>query len=111
MVERCMTAADRTGASAELIDLRTIAPWDRNAVIASVNKTKRCLIVHEDTRTAGFGAEIAAVVAKECFFDLDAPIERIAVPDVPLPYNLGLLKAVLPGVDMIASKMSELLAF
>lgn len=111
MVERCLAALDRTGASVEVIDLRTIAPWDRNAVIASVNKTKRCLIVHEDTMTAGFGAEIAAVVAKECFFNLDAPIERIAVPDVPLPYNLGLLNTVLPGVDTIASRMSELLAF
>ena len=110
-MERCLAAADQTGESIEIIDLRTIAPWDRTAVIASVNKTKRCLIVHEDTMTAGFGAEIAAVLAKECFFNLDAPVERVAVPDVPLPYNLGLLSAVLPGVDTIASKMNELLAF
>ncbi len=111
MVERCLAAAEKTEASVEVIDLRTISPWDRNAVIASVNKTKRCLIVHEDTMTAGFGAEIAAVVAKECFFNLDAPIERIAVPDVPLPYNVGLLNALLPGVGTIAAKMEKLLAF
>jgi 2-oxoisovalerate dehydrogenase E1 component len=110
MVERCIAATDKAAADVEIIDLRTIAPWDRDAVIKSVNKTKRCLIVHEDTRTAGFGAEIAAVVAKECFFNLDAPIERVAVPDVPLPYNVGLLSAVLPGVDTIAAKMEELLA-
>lgn len=111
MVDRCLTAAEQANASVEVIDLRTIVPWDRAAVIASVNKTKRCLIVHEDTMTAGFGAEIAAVVAKECFFNLDAPIERVAVPDVPLPYNLGLLRAVLPTVDSIATKVQELLEF
>ncbi|HEX4749788.1 MAG TPA: transketolase C-terminal domain-containing protein [Bryobacteraceae bacterium] len=111
MVERCLAAAEKTQGSVEVIDLRTISPWDRNAVIASVNKTKRCLIVHEDTMTAGFGAEIAAVIAKECFFNLDAPIERLAVPDVPLPYNVGLLSALLPGVETIAARIEELLAF
>jgi 2-oxoisovalerate dehydrogenase E1 component len=111
MVERCLAAAEKTRGSVEVIDLRTISPWDRNAVIASVNKTKRCLIVHEDTMTAGFGAEIAAVIAKECFFNLDAPIERLAVPDVPLPYNVGLLSALLPGVETIAARIEELLAF
>ncbi|MBV8896396.1 MAG: hypothetical protein JO051_07785 [Acidobacteriaceae bacterium] len=111
MVERCLAAVEQVNASVEVIDLRTIVPWDRAAVIASVNKTKRCLIVHEDTLTAGFGAEIAAEVAKECFFNLDAPIERMAVPDVPLPYNIGLLRALLPGVDSIAAKGRELLEF
>jgi 2-oxoisovalerate dehydrogenase E1 component len=111
MVDRCLNAAEQGNFSIEVIDLRTIAPWDRNAVIASVKKTKRCLIVHEDTITAGFGAEIAALVAKECFFDLDAPLERIAVPDVPLPYNLGLLRAVLPGVETIAEKIQQLVEF
>lgn len=111
MVERCVAAAEKTNASVEVIDLRTIVPWDRSAVVDSVNKTKRCLIVHEDTLTAGFGAEIAAVVSKECFFNLDAPIDRIAVPDVPLPYNVRLLGAVLPGVETISAKIEELLAF
>ncbi len=111
MVERSVLAAEKTNDNVEVIDLRTIVPWDRDAVIRSVNKTKRCLIVHEDTLTAGFGAEIAAVVAKECFFNLDAPIERVAVPDVPLPYNFGMLNAVLPGVESIGAKIEELLAF
>jgi 2-oxoisovalerate dehydrogenase E1 component len=80
-------------------------------VLASVKKTRRCLIVHEDNRTAGFGAEIAAVVAKEAFFNLDAPVERLTTPDVPLPYNIPLMDAVLPGVEKIADKMIEIVEF
>ena len=100
----------RTGLSADLLDLRTLSPWDKDATLASVRKTHRCLIVHEDTLTAGFGAEIAAVLAKEAFFDLDAPIERLAMPDVPSPHSPVLLDAVLPSVDSIAAAMSELAA-
>lgn len=111
MVERCVSAARQIGASIEIIDLRTIVPWDREAVLASIRKTGRCLIVHEDALTAGFGAEIAAVIAREAFLNLDAPIERIAVPDLPLPYSVHLMDAVLPGVDVIAKKMAEVLAF
>src|SRR5690606_22906067 len=81
MVERCEQAANESGIDAEVLDLRTLMPWDREAVLASVGKTRRCLIVHEDNLTAGFGAEIAATVAKEAFFNLDAPIERLAMPD------------------------------
>jgi 2-oxoisovalerate dehydrogenase E1 component len=110
MVERCEAAARETGASVELIDLRTVAPWDRETVLASVRKTSRCLIVHEDTLTAGFGAEIAAVLAREAFFWLDAPVERIAIPDVPTPYNPSLMAAVVPTTAEIAARMRELLA-
>jgi 2-oxoisovalerate dehydrogenase E1 component len=94
-----------------VLDLRTVAPWDQAAVLASVRKTRRCLIVHEDTLTAGFGAEVAAVVAEQAFLSLDAPISRLAVPDVPTPYNLRLMNAVLPSVEGIAAKMQELLEF
>ena len=111
MVERCDRAARDLGGSIEVLDLRTVMPWDRTAVLASVRKTRRCLIVHEDTLTAGFGAEIAAVVAEEAFLSLDAPVSRIAVPDVPTPYNVGLMNAVLPSVEGIAAKMQELLDF
>jgi len=111
MVERCVLAAKQTSAAVEVIDLRTIIPWDRETVLASVRKTRRCLIVHEDTLTAGFGAEIGATVAREAFLNLDAPIERIAVPDIPLPYSLHVLAAVLPGVEEIAARMKEILAF
>lgn len=111
MVERCEQAAAQTEGRVEIIDLRTIVPWDREAVLASVRKTKRCLIVHEDALTAGFGAEISAVVGKEAFFDLDAPIERLAMPDLPVPHNVGLMEAVVPGVAAIAARMTHLLTF
>jgi 2-oxoisovalerate dehydrogenase E1 component len=111
MVERAIRAAEQTRASADILDLRSIIPWDREAVLASVGRTRRCLIVHEDTLTAGFGAEVAAVVAQEAFLNLDAPVTRLAVPDVPLPYNVALMNAVLPGVDQIAAKLEDLLAF
>ena len=111
MVERCERAAREVGDSIEVIDLRTVAPWDRDAVLVSVRKTRRCLIVHEDTLTAGFGAEVAAVVAEEAFLNLDAPISRLAIPDVPTPYNVGLMNAVLPSVEGIAGKMRQLLEF
>jgi 2-oxoisovalerate dehydrogenase E1 component len=111
MVERCERAIDAGDVSADLLDLRTLSPWDRDAVLASVRKTRRCLIVHEDTMTAGFGAEIAAVLAKEAFFDLDAPIERLAMPDVPSPHSPVLLDAVLPnsvGISQAIKRLAEI---
>ena len=111
MVERCEAAAKKTGSAVHVLDLRTIAPWDKAAVLASFKKTRRCLIVHEDTLTAGFGAEISATVADEAFLSLDAPIKRIAIPDVPTPYNVALMNAVLPQVDAIAAMMAELMKF
>jgi 2-oxoisovalerate dehydrogenase E1 component len=108
MVERCEQAIAAGGKSVELLDLRTLSPWDRDATLASVRKTRRCLIVHEDTMTAGFGAEIAAVIAKEAFFDLDAPIERLAMPDIPSPHNPELLNAALPSVETIARSIIDL---
>ena len=111
MVERCEAAAAASGYAVEVIDLRTIAPWDRAAVLASVRKTRRCLIVHEDTLTAGFGAEVSAVVAEEAFLSLDAPIQRLAIPDVPTPYNVALMNAILPQVDQIAGRIADLIEF
>jgi 2-oxoisovalerate dehydrogenase E1 component len=115
LIHRCAEAIDGLGGSSrgqnrvELIDLRSIAPWDRACVLGSVRKTGRCLIVHEDNMTAGFGAEIAASVAKDAFWHLDAPIDRVAVEDVPMPYHPVLLDAVLPTVDRIAARIQELL--
>ena len=109
MVPRCEAAAAKVDASVEIIDLRTMMPWDRECVLASVARTRRCLVVHEDNMTAGFGAEIVATVASESFFDLDAPVERIAMPDVPSPHNPILLEAVLPSIDDIAEKMTDLI--
>ncbi|MGH7024434.1 MAG: transketolase C-terminal domain-containing protein [Candidatus Dormibacterales bacterium] len=111
MVERCEAAARASGRSAEVIDLRTLMPWDREVVLASVARTHRCLIVHEDLRTAGFGAEIAAVVADEAFLDLDAPVSRLTMPDIPSPHSPILLDAVVPSVDTIAARIVELVEF
>ena len=108
MVHRCVEALDAVDASVELIDLRTIAPWDKGCVLASVAKTGRCLIVHEDTRTAGFGAEIGAVLAHEAFWHLDAPVERLCVDDVPMPYHPRLLGAVLPSPAEIAQRIDAI---
>lgn len=112
MALRCQHAVDQLGerAGVDLFDLRTIAPWDRAAVLESVSRTGRCLIVHEDTLTAGFGAEIAATVAREAFWYLDAPVDRLAVEDVPMPYHPVLLNAVLPSVEGIAARIEQLLA-
>jgi 2-oxoisovalerate dehydrogenase E1 component len=109
MVHRCADALNATDGSIELLDLRTIAPWDREAVLSSVRKTGRCLIVHEDTLTAGFGAEIAAVVAREAFWNLDAPVDRLCVEDVPMPYHPDLLNAVLPSAEVVAERINTLL--
>ncbi len=110
MVERCELAIERAGVAADLLDLRTLSPWDEAATLESVRKSGRCLIVHEDNLTAGFGAEIAAVLAKKAFFDLDAPIERLAMPDVPSPHSPLLLDAVLPTVALIAQQLTDLRA-
>ena len=110
LVHRCKEAAAKFDGRVELIDLRTIAPWDRDVVLASVEKTGRCVIVHEDNITAGFGAEIAATLAQEAFWLLDAPVERVAVADVPMPYHPVLLDAVLPTVERIASAVERVLS-
>src|SRR5690606_11827180 len=108
MVERCEQAAQQSGVEVELLDLRTLMPWDREAVLASVRKTRRCLIVHEDNISAGFGADMAAVLAREACFDLDAPIERLTVPAVPSPHSPLLLDAVVPSVERITASIREL---
>lgn len=109
MVPRCEEAAE--GISADIIDLRTLMPWDREAVLESVRRTRRCLIVHEDLQTAGFGAEIAAVVADEAFMDLDAPVSRVTMPDIPSPHNPKLLDWAVPSVDRIRAKIDDMIAF
>ncbi len=77
----------------------------------SIRRTNRCLIVHEDNMTAGFGAEISATLAVEAFLDLDAPPRRMAMPDVPSPHSPLLLEAVIPAVDQIAGAMSDLIDY
>ena len=109
MVPRCEEAAKDV--SADVIDLRTLMPWDKETVLDSVRRTRRCLIVHEDLRTGGFGAEIAAVVADEAFLDLDAPVARVTMPDIPSPHNPVLLNWAVPSVEKIRAKIEELVGF
>jgi 2-oxoisovalerate dehydrogenase E1 component len=109
MVPRCESAAE--GYSADVIDLRTLQPWDRETVLQSVRRTRRCLIVHEDLRTGGFGAEIAAVVADEAFIDLDAPVARVTMPDIPSPHHPKLLEWAVPSPQRIRAEIDRLVGF
>lgn len=109
MVPRCEAAA--AGTSADVIDLRTLMPWDREMVLESVRRTRRCLIVHEDLRTGGFGAEIAAVVADEAFLDLDAPVARVTMPDIPSPHHPKLLQSAIPSAERIRDEIDRLVGF
>jgi 2-oxoisovalerate dehydrogenase E1 component len=109
MVPRCEAAAE--GFSADVIDLRTLQPWDKEMVLESVRRTRRCLIVHEDLRTGGFGAEIAAVVADEAFLDLDAPVARVTMPDIPSPHHPKLMEWALPGPGQIRAEVERLVGF
>jgi len=111
MVERCELAAKASGLSVEVIDLRTLIPWDKAAVIESVKRTNRCLVVHEDNSTAGFGAEILSTIGEQCFTSLDAPLSRLTMPDIPSPHNPVLLNAAVPNVNDIESKIIELINF
>jgi 2-oxoisovalerate dehydrogenase E1 component len=94
-LEAAQAVADDDGASVEVVDLRTISPLDRDTVLASVAKTGRCLVVHEDNVSFGVGAEVAAIVAEEAFWDLDAPVRRLATADVPSYPFAGALEAEL----------------
>jgi len=96
------------GVSVEIVDLRSIVPWDKKAVLASAEKTSKVLVLHEDTRTAGFGAEIVATIAEEAFESLDAPIKRIAAPDTPVPFSPPLEKAYIPQVDDVVAGLRGL---
>jgi 2-oxoisovalerate dehydrogenase E1 component beta subunit len=99
---------DDDGVSVEIVDLRTVMPWDKAAVLESARKTSKVLVLHEDTRTGGFGAEIAATIAEEAFEDLDAPVKRIAAPDTPVPFSPPLEKAFIPQVDDVVAGLREL---
>ncbi len=99
------------GLSVEIIDLRTIIPWDREAVLKSVVKTSKAIVLHEDTRTGGFGAEISATITEEAFESLDAPVKRIAAPDTPVPFSPPLEKAFLPQVEDVVAGLRDLAAY
>jgi 2-oxoisovalerate dehydrogenase E1 component len=111
MVERAKQAADNVSASVEILDLRTIMPWDKQAVLESVRKTNKVLVLCEDNWTANFAAEICSTISQEAFESLDAPVERLATMDVPIPYNMGLMKAAMPEVETITEVLTRLATF
>jgi len=100
------------GLSVEVIDLRSISPWDKKCVLNSVKKTGKALVVYEDNITGGFGAEVAATIAQDGFEYLDGPVTRVASPDVPIaPYAGGLEEFVLPNPEKIAAAIRKLAAY
>jgi len=111
MVYRCLEAAGQFPGQVDLWDLRTLCPWDREAVVGSLKKTGRLLVVHEDTITAGFAGEIIAAVLDEAFPYLDAPPRRLATADAMVPYDAGLMQAVVPTVAAISQAIAQLLAY
>jgi 2-oxoisovalerate dehydrogenase E1 component beta subunit len=110
MVYTAAEAAKQLGddVSVEIVDLRSIMPWDKQAVLESVRKTSKVLVLHEDTLSGGFGAEIAATIAEEAFEDLDGPVKRIAAPDTPVPFSPPLEKAFIPQVEDVVKGLKEL---
>ena len=111
MVHAALEAVEGLDASVEVIDLRSLVPLDEEAVLASVRKTSKVLVVDEANETCAAGAQVAALIADRAFEDLDAPVRRLATPDVPIPFSPLLEQAVLPGVDSIEIAIRELIAY
>jgi 2-oxoisovalerate dehydrogenase E1 component subunit beta len=100
------------GVSVEVVDLRTLAPLDRDTILASVRKTGKAMVVHEDNLTGGFGAEVAAVIAQHAFDSLDGPVVRVAAPDIPaMPFNTPQEEFFMPSPAKIAEAMRTLAAY
>jgi 2-oxoisovalerate dehydrogenase E1 component beta subunit len=114
MVQPALDAADRMardGVETEVIDLRTLAPWDKDAVFASLDKTNRVVVVHEDVKTLGMGAEISAAIMEERFDTLDAPVLRVTYPDSHCPFSNVLEQHNLPNADKIIEALKRLVAY
>jgi 2-oxoisovalerate dehydrogenase E1 component len=113
-VQRAITAANAVaeeGLSVEVIDLRSLSPWDRETVFASVKKTSRVIVAYEDSLSWGYGSEIAAAIADECFAWLDAPVRRVASTDTFVGYAPQLEDAILPQVEDFKKAYKEIIAF
>jgi len=111
MVLNALEAADtleKEGISVEVVDLRTLSPLDTETIIKSVKKTGHLLTVEEGNKSVGIGAEVSAMVTEEAFDYLDAPVRRVAAKDVPIPFNRGLEKAVLPNTQKIIDEVRKL---
>jgi pyruvate dehydrogenase E1 component beta subunit len=112
MVPRAMEAAEslaRSGIEAEVIDVRSLVPLDTRTILGSVAKTGRLFTVEENPRLLGWGAEIAAIAADECFWDLDGPIQRITTPHIPLPAADSLEDLVIPSTELVATTVEKAL--
>ncbi|MBB4153189.1 2-oxoisovalerate dehydrogenase E1 component beta subunit [Sphingomonas jinjuensis] len=107
MVHVCRAVVEEAGVDAEIVDLRTLVPLDIETIEASVKKTGRCMIVHEATRTGGFGAELSALVQERCFYHLEAPIERVTGFDTPYPHSLEW--AYFPGPVRIGQALEKIM--
>jgi 2-oxoisovalerate dehydrogenase E1 component beta subunit len=107
MVYVALTAAEVSGIDAEVIDLRTLLPVDIETIVASVEKTGRCVIIHEATRTSGYGAELSALVQEHCFYHLEAPIERVTGWDTPYPHAFEW--EYFPGPERVTAAMRRVL--
>jgi 2-oxoisovalerate dehydrogenase E1 component beta subunit len=101
----------KEGFEVEVLDLRTLIPWDKERVLEGVQRCSKVLVLHEDTRTGGFGAEIAATIAEEAFEHLDAPVMRLAAPDTPVPFSPPLEKAFIPQVEDVVNALRDLAAY
>jgi 2-oxoisovalerate dehydrogenase E1 component beta subunit len=99
------------GVEAEVLDLRSLAPLDREAILETVAKTSRVLLLHEATRTGGIGGELAAIISEEAFEYLDAPVMRVASLDTPVPYSPPLEAAFLPSVDKVVAAAKKLVEY
>ncbi|HLH20942.1 MAG TPA: alpha-ketoacid dehydrogenase subunit beta [Chloroflexota bacterium] len=114
MVHQALEAAEALageGISVEVVDLRSLLPWDRETVAASVSKTNKVVICHEDVKTAGVGAEVAAFIGEELFEELDGPIMRVGALDTPVPFAPTLEEAVIPGTRHILDAIRRLAAY
>jgi 2-oxoisovalerate dehydrogenase E1 component beta subunit len=109
--EEAAKQLEQEDVSVEVVDLRTLIPWDSESVLESVRRCSKVLVLHEDTRTGGFGAEVAATIAERAFEHLDAPLKRIAAPDTPVPFSPPLEKAFIPQVEDVAAGLRELVAY
>jgi 2-oxoisovalerate dehydrogenase E1 component len=113
-LQRAITAANSvadSGISVEVIDLRTLSPWDRETVFASVKKTSRVIVGYEDSLSWGYGAEIAAAIADECFAWLDAPVKRVASTDTFVGYAPRLEDSILPQVEDFRKAYEDIAKF
>jgi len=111
MVQLALDATAALADAVEVIDVRSLVPLDLETIAASVAKTSKALVLTEATRSAGAGAEIAALIAEHCFEDLDAPVRRLTAPDVPIPFSPPLERAVLPQEEDVAEACRGLLAW